>query len=238
MLMILIILALVLVDVWLFAIDRYIWSFIVLVSGIVASYFFVPEVATFIATYGWFEVLKYGVPGYFLLGAATASLKWVSFARGVADRLADLRKTFDSTYEIPMVSTNKKPESDPLRDPRNLQAVAELIPLTGDDLVKHRRQAFLKFVNNYAKVIFKRRCDIPYKVDSVVDDKIFVGILTPRTRDYIERVSFWVLQWPIVLINFILEDLLIKLANNIARLIDTVFNRLARLFVGNAVKGL
>lgn len=243
MLILSIIVALVLIDVWLFATDRYIWSFTLLVASTVAAYFYIPEVAALIATYGWIEVAKYAIPGYLMFGAATASLKWLSFARGVADRLTELRQEFDTEYRVPKVSVSKAKDED-RGDPTHIQGLKNteevLVPMEGKELIRDRRQSYLDRVNHSSRYIFKRSNIIAYRSDNydLTNDDVFVSLLTPRTGDYIERVTFWVLQWPIVLINFVFEDLLIKIGRHIARLIDVVFNRLARMFVSGAVKGL
>lgn len=235
MLIIAAIIAILLIDVWLFAVDKYVWSFLVLIASAVGAYFFFTDVKALVDSYGWQTLVMYGVPGYLIAGAVTASLKWVTFTRGIASRLAKTREDFETKW-------NKRDQSkdefkDDTVDPRLINKV--VIKETNSEADKHaKRSNFFAFLNERDFWVFKRSNRISYRDKDLLDDNVVLDLLTPRTRNYIDRVTFWVLQWPIVLIDFILSDLLLKIGEYIAQVIDTLFNRMARMFVGNAVKGL
>lgn len=59
--------------------------------------------------------------------------------------------------------------------------------------------------------------------------------LTPSAKENIDRITFWVLQWPIVIVATILEDILIKLGKRVAELFDYLFNGVAKKIIGNAL---
>ncbi len=70
------------------------------------------------------------------------------------------------------------------------------------------------------------------------DDDYFFGLFTPKAKDEADRITFWVLQWPLVIVATILEDFLIKLGKHIAELFDSLFSGLAKKIIGNSLKGL
>lgn len=68
--------------------------------------------------------------------------------------------------------------------------------------------------------------------------EVIVDALTPKAKEEVDRISFWILQWPIVVVATLLEDLLVKLGKHVAQFFDYAFNQLARKLVANAAKDL
>lgn len=62
--------------------------------------------------------------------------------------------------------------------------------------------------------------------------------LTPKAIDYVGRITVWVLEWPVVIVSLILDDVLRKFCTHLASLIDFTFNKLSRKLISNATKGL
>lgn len=62
--------------------------------------------------------------------------------------------------------------------------------------------------------------------------------LTPRARKNVERITFWILQWPLVLIALFFSDILAKVGKHAARFFDWLFAVPSRLLIKNATKDL
>lgn len=73
---------------------------------------------------------------------------------------------------------------------------------------------------------------------SLTNDEEFLELFTPVAKREVDRITFWVLQWPIVVVATILEDFLIKLGKHVASLFDSLFNGLSKKIIGNSLKGL
>lgn len=55
-----------------------------------------------------------------------------------------------------------------------------------------------------------------------------ITALTPRARNFKEEITFWILQWPITLVSFVLEDFLLKIGRWVAEIFDTIFASLGK----------
>jgi hypothetical protein len=62
--------------------------------------------------------------------------------------------------------------------------------------------------------------------------------LTPKAADHAGRITFWILQWPIVVIGTVFEDIIYRLGEIGAEILNALFGGMAKLLVANAVKGL
>jgi hypothetical protein len=60
--------------------------------------------------------------------------------------------------------------------------------------------------------------------------------LTPKASQCADRITTWVLQWPIVLIAMLLEDVLGKFGRFVAELFSAVFAKLSGLLIANATR--
>lgn len=235
---------LLLIDVYLFATEKHGWSLVSTIAIAAGAYWFIPEVRAFVDSHNWKDLVLYAIPAYLALGAAVASLKWITFTRGIGKRLAEYRKGFEDRYkEPPATATADEDEFvDQSVDPRLVQSAPKKKEVLTDEQRKLRKRAeFLHQLSHDRSAmytIFKRSFSLDLPRSKQRNDEYVLNVLTPRTRDYLARVTFWVMQWPIVLIDFVLSDLLIKLGEHIAVLIDTVFSRMARMFVSNAIKGI
>lgn len=244
--LILFLLALVLIgDVMLFAFDKFIWSFVVFAGTIAGAYYYIPEFTSYVGLYNWFDILIYGLPAYLGLGAVTAAIKWIAFSHSISSDLTDAKEDFQAKYKGLDPKATVTIATDNSVDPALFGTKAptpQVVPkFTENDITTHRRVAFLKHVDTTIGLdkLMRRIVSFSNAVASDLSkEEALVDLFTPRTRHYIDRITFWVLQWPIVLIAFILEDLLVKFGRWVARMLDAVFNRMSRMMIGKSVKGL
>lgn len=184
---------LILADIAFFVSDKYIFSFFLLLGILGVSFFFIPEVASFVAERGWSSILTQLLPMYLAAGVGVALVKWVLYVLKKANYIKAAKKKFTLNG--------------------------------GDD------QSAPKFVvwwnNQYGnrQIYHFENCDWDFVIDR----------LTPSAKENIDRITFWVLQWPIVIIATIFEDILIKLGKRVAELFDYLFNGVAKKIIGNAL---
>lgn len=197
---------LLLVDLAFFIKDQYIASFFGLVSIVAGAWYFIPDVAVLIQTFGLLPILA----GYVGVGIGVATIKW--FATNFIHwlRLREARSDFQDKYAK-----------------------------TDGDTPASREYAFAKFWNNNFYQRGKLYPRVTEHAESFeCDSNFLVNELTLRARDHIERISFWVLQWPIVIVATALEDLLINIGRNVARFFDWAFTQFSRRLVASTVKDL
>lgn len=97
-----------------------------------------------------------------------------------------------------------------------------------------RRKAFVETLE--LGTIYKTRMTLGSA--DYTTEEAFIAKLTPAARKYIDRVTFWALQWPLVLVGLILEDLLARIGEWLSDFYDFAFTRVARMLIGSAVKGI
>jgi hypothetical protein len=253
-------------DVIFFSLEKYEWSIGVMVASIAGAYFFQPEVHAFIAT-GWFTVLTQYVPVYLAGGLVTSLVKWMLFVYKRANNVRYVKVKFDDLYPIneqivaeperternrvmarytdalerynaavkrakgvPQYGTGEIDVSPPATMPQ--PPVFEPIP--AEEAAANRRAAFVKFFDDRMKYRSGHKVyEADYKqATSVVD------ALTPRARDNIGLITLWIFQWPVVIVESIIADFLIKLGKHAARLFDRLFSYFGRMLFANATKGL
>ncbi len=73
---------------------------------------------------------------------------------------------------------------------------------------------------------------------SLQNDDFFYGLFTPKAKNEVDRITFWILQWPIVVVATLFEDFLIKLGKHVATLFDSLFTGLSKRIIGSALKGM
>lgn len=105
---------------------------------------------------------------------------------------------------------------------------------TGSLDAVRRRQEFVHTLDMYN--IYKLNLQV--SEGDCATEESFIAKLTPAARKYVDRVTFWALQWPLVLLGLILEDLLARIGDWLSDFYDYAFTKLARMMIGNAVKGI
>lgn len=106
-------------------------------------------------------------------------------------------------------------------------------PIVKETTPQLRRAAFVAFF----KQLPTSQKDTIYSVDFALATSV-VDALTPRAKDHVGLITLWIFQWPVVIIEILIADLLIKLGKHTARLFDTAFSYFSRKLVANATKGL
>lgn len=109
----------------------------------------------------------------------------------------------------------------------------ERYPIAKETTPQHRRAAFVAFF----KQLPTSQKDTIYSVDFALATSV-VDALTPRAKDHVGLITLWIFQWPVVIIEILIADLLIKLGKHTARLFDTAFSYFSRKLVANATRGL
>lgn len=169
-------------------------------------------VKKWIATVGWKLIFIKWLPIYLAIGVVIAFMKWFFYVWRTADHIRDARESFkDSNHTA-------------ITDPAD------------------RRKTF---VNYYVKKRFGYRSDHKdyVYVESVADhrwkeDSIVADLLTPRAKKHVDRISFWVLEWPYVIVATIIDDILIKFAHNVARFFDWAFTNMSKFWISRVVKDI
>ncbi len=183
-------------DILLFAFDRYIWSFALLIISVGLAYFFVQDFSNLIHAIGWRRIFLVWVPLYLLAGILTAFLKWVLFNLEIASNIREVKEE---------LTARENPG---------------------------RRDQFINAWN-------LKHWDHSEKLSSSFrTDEELINALTPQAKKHVERISFWILQWPIVILSTLLDDFLRNLAKHVARAFDMLLNKLSRALIAKAVKGI
>lgn len=203
---------LILIDVIVFAHDRYDWSIGIMIVTIVGAYFFTPHIKDFIENTGWLTIFTRYVPLYIGVGLGTALIKWMIFSFKQIGKIREVKKAFDIKYP-----TTENSLADPLIDPPN------------------RRRAFIEYFQK--SLSYKDTAIKVYTVDYNHENAV-VDALTPRANDNIGKISVWVFQWPIVIISTVFSDFLLKLSKLAAAWLDFLFSAFSRKMVAKATKGL
>jgi hypothetical protein len=63
-------------------------------------------------------------------------------------------------------------------------------------------------------------------------------VLTPKAKNYIDRITFWVLQWPLVVLSTLLEDIILKIGKWVSTVFNAMFYRMSHLRVTSATQNL
>ena len=202
------------------AFDTFAWAVIFSFLVVGAGYFFF-GLKELIVAIGWKVILIKWIPLYLAVGVVVAFLKWLLTVKKVANRIAGLREKF-------------KPES--VSGPSERSSAYITVAGNPDAL---RRYKFVKLwneSNNYDV----RVVGIEDTVDKIdwTNPNIVAHLLTPHAKDYIAAITFWIFEWPFVVVSTFFKDFLVKLGKHVARFFDWAFTGLSRAIVGRATKGL
>ena len=227
-LLILVALALIfIVDVIIFSYEKYEWSITIMIAGIALAYFFTPHIKDFITHAGWLSILTCYLPGYLTLGLVTAVIKWSIFSVKHIGKIRRAKVAFDADDASSLVNARRIASglfSEHTRagwnDEANKRAVFVSFFKSG-----------LEYGDASAKHIYTDGVD--YRKDTAV-----VDALTPRAKENIGAISIWVFQWPVVIVSMLLSDLLVKIVDAVASVLDVLFSAINRKLVAGVTKGL
>lgn len=256
--------ALFIADVVFFSLEKYEYSIGIMVASIVGAYFLSPQVSSFVHA-SWLVVLTRYVPIYILLGLGTAVAKWVLYNLKRASTIREAKATFDvnnpadkqilDVTESARRSRLQSEHEDRLERYKRAQNRKGQVPQYGDGLVdvnppteppvapvfepisaeqaaENRRREFVKFYGNNTPKTHKIYSADFTKAESVID------ALTPRAKDNVGLITIWIFQWPLVVVDTLITDFIVKLGKHAARVFDQLFSYFSRRLVAHATKGL
>lgn len=251
-------------DVVLFSLEKYEFSIAVMLASLVGIYFLSPTVATFVHG-SWLIILTKYLPAFLVVGLIVAVGKWIQYNFKRASTIGDAKTTFDEKYPVDVQILQQSEQarrsrvqnehndvmeryergvkrgkgvvsyadgSADVSPPSSPPAPLVFEPIPAEEAAANRRE---KFVEYYKQTISRQHktysADFK-KASSVVD------ALTPRAKDNVGLITIWIFQWPIVIVDTLITDLLIKLGKHAARLFDAMFSYFSRKLVAHATKGL
>jgi hypothetical protein len=203
------VLGVVLWGVSLVAIESYWWSLVTII-GLFAGLWFVSDpVQAFILSLSWKVVLLKWLPIYLGVGVGVALVKWSLHIAKTASKVKDARENFKNSRDLDGVDAPT------------------------------RRKAFVDFYTQNQKISssdYVSYANMPTK--RWQDEGILAELLTPRAKNHLDRISFWVLEWPYVILATIVSDFLLRFGRWIARLFDLAFTRISRFWIHQVVKDI
>lgn len=195
------------IDLLFFINDKYVVSFFGLIGILAGAWYFIPEVAMFVAEHGWL----YLTGTYLGIGLVVGAGKWLIANVSLWIKLRNCRSDFQR---------DNPPKDEPL-------------------YVRQSRFANYwnnKYASNSNSMI---PCIVYIKPEAFENNPTkLVDSLALRAKDHVERISFWVLQWPLVIVATALEDLVVNVGKNLARFFDYAFTQFSRRVVASTVKDL
>jgi hypothetical protein len=258
--------ALFITDMIVFHYEKYEWSIGIMLGSIAVAYFFQPEIHSFINS-DWLKILTWYVPGYLILGFGTAVLKWILYVLKRANKIREIKQNFDlahpegeviytlaqaakreeqmKVYKLELKYYNNRINAINLYTQSHDEKLpdGETFPekpqepvfdvLTPEQIVENRRRAFVEY---YKDKVPYRSTEV-YNADYTKETAV-VDALTPRAKKNVGLISIWIFQWPVVIFDMLITELLIKFAKNVARLFDSLFQRVSRKLVASATGGL
>lgn len=214
MLFISVLVVMIIIDLVMFASDRYMVSAMWSISMALAAWFVFPIVPATVMAYGAIQVAL----GYVGIGAVVSVLKWIATLVRHSMRIRKAKNEF-----------NAKMPNDGTKDEAHRQF----------EFAKHWNGTVL--YQGIPESICPRigygetsnLASAPFANPNYLIDSLMI-----KASNNIDRIGSWVVNWPIVLVATVLDDLLLNIGRNIATLADWVFATISRKFISSAVKGL
>lgn len=243
----------------LFALDRYLLSLAAFVGMIALGYFKLTELAptslSFLQDHYWWTLTL----GYLGVGIVTAAVKWFLFTFEISSDVKAARALHAEIYTAPapivIPAVTKDGSQLKVLGDVNIAGVIldkveeraeQIIQPTEAELKAHLRASFVKFVTDsrhsdsaWYKIMRRAYNDTPTLVSNdLVKEDAILNLFTPSARKYVDRITSWIFQWPVVIVATLLDNLLIKLGKRVATALDFAMHRMSKLVIGKAVQGL
>jgi hypothetical protein len=211
-----ILIALLVIDLLVFmAWDRYFLSIVILVGSAVGAYFLSDDIKAVVQALSWKDIATYSI-AYLLIGMSVAVAKWFLFLFKVGRFITQCKEEFRARM---------------------------------DHAASHVNISFARFVltRSYKRAYRIDDYNAPPLVDAYISDtnqhtdfssEQLVDILTPSAKGYAARITSWIVQWPFVIIGLVLEDFILRFGEWVSDFIGMLFGRMAKLIIGNAIKGI
>lgn len=225
---------LILIDIIVFCHEEYGWSTFIMIASIAIAYFFAEGFAEAIDFVGWKTIFTKYVPLYLAVGVVTAVMKWFVFVMKHVKKIKASKVAFDKNET--RKARNAEKLARELVESGNAPEEKK-VTLSEEELQAQKRRAFVEYFQSQLGYSDPARAHVHTGVDFESPTAI-IDALTPRAKDCIGTISVWVFQWPLVIIEMLFADFLMKLTKHFARLIDAVFQGISRKLVERATKGL
>lgn len=190
--------------------DRYVLSETLFLAQLVAAYLFVPAVHASVLANGLWTTLMEAVPIYLAIGTVVATGKWLLFNVRIATKVKELAATFK---------------------PRVAASEEERVP--------NEYRQFIKYVDGSGHGLYRllKSNDNGY-VESIHNKDDMIHMLTPQAKKYVDRITSWIVQWPIVILALVLEDVILKIGEWVSAVFGDIFTRFAKYLIGKATAGI
>ena len=261
-----VILALFLLGVFIYEIAEYkTFSLLYVIAVLVAGYFFFGPFKDFVLVTGWKVLLLKWFPIYLAVGVGVALLKWILLNFKVAAHIRDTKEGLSKIdfVEIATKAKNQRANEKYERDVeeaktlyarggsgydfRNLDnkerkplvlpdAPVQVAPTT-EEVDAARREHFIQLWNDSDRDHDLTSVSTTAQTDWK-DPEIIVELLTPRAKKKIDVISWWVLEWPFVIVSTVIGDFLIKFGKHVAKLFDRLFTGMGKMLVRWSSQGI
>ena len=208
MLLLIIIAALLILDVIVFANDRYGWSSILFAIEVGALWMLFPEIKDIVSGAGWMHFFLVILPSYLGVGIVVAAAKWLWFNIRVASQVKDYAASF----------TPRKREGAENEFTQFLRFVDE-----GGGRYDGLKRLLKHDTNGSRMVDSKEK---------------MVHMLTPQAKKAVDRIAAWIWQWPVVCLSFVLDDLILEIGKWVSRVFGAIFTRFSKMLIGRATANI
>jgi len=222
-----IIAALLIVDLFLLVRERFYWALTLYIAAIAVAVHKIDGVQEFILSNGiWGIVSAAGV--YLAIGGLVSILKWYQRIRKYGVKLKATVEKFNTSYKNPEPKPGvEKTVDEPVAGIPIKTKQTQPKQFTTEELTIARRKAL--YDKLYSAGLLKD-ADISLAPSEKVllDEQLFKDAITPRASCNKERITMWILLWPFVAVTFFVEDFLGNLATWMMELLNGVYSKIAR----------
>jgi hypothetical protein len=208
MVLLIVIAALLILDVIVFANDRYGWSSILFAAELAALWYFIPEIKDVLTGQGLAHFFLVVLPVYLGIGIVVAAAKWLWFNIRVAGKVKEYAASF-----TPKTGAGADNE------------FTQFLRFVDDGQGRYNGlQRLLKHDTNGSS-----------NVDS---KEKMVHMLTPQPKKAVDRIAAWIWQWPVACLSFVIEDLVLEIGRWVSKVFGAVFSRFAKMLIGRATANI
>lgn len=218
------------------------YSLFFIIAVLTAGWFLFPPFTAWVLAIGWKSLLLHWLPLYIGIGVAVATLKWILRNLKVAEKIRDLKETFNANLPITLTEARKAAYSQNIEKgksvyPRSRDGydpdMKEPVAATAEEEAAYRRFKFMELWNRSSY-----RENINLDTVKWENPDIITELLVPRAKKHIDDISIWVVEWPFVVVGMVISDFLMKIGKHLAKLLDRVFTGLSKVLIRNAAKGI
>ena len=105
-------------------------------------------------------------------------------------------------------------------------------------LTSNRYQLFLRYVQDIVGIRNLLKSDMSPDITSVITKDDMDKALSPKAIDQADRITSWVIQWPIVVLSVFIEDVLLKMGEWVSNVLDSLFSRFTKYVISDSTKSV